>query len=45
MHAFLSRHLPRPLAATLAVLWYALLIFGILLCYQRDVRGFQYLDL
>ncbi len=45
MYAFLSRHLPRPLADVVAVLWYALLIAGILLCYQRNGPGFRYLDL
>ena len=45
MHALLSRHLPRPLATALALLWYTLLILGILVCYQRNAAGFLYLDL
>ena len=45
MHAFLSRHLPPRAARTLAVLWYALLVAGILICYQGDVGDFLYLQL
>lgn len=29
MYAFLKRHLPEPIATTLAVIWYALLITAI----------------
>ena len=45
MYAYLSRRLPQPLANLLAVLWYTLLIMGILICYQRNAAGFLYLDL
>jgi len=45
MHAFLCRHLPRPAANVLALLWYALLVAGILLCWQRNPAGFVYLGL
>ena len=45
MHAFLSRHLPRPLPALLSVLWYTLLMLGILVCLRWDTTGFLYLDL
>jgi hypothetical protein len=45
MHAFLCRHLPRPWANLLALLWYAFLVGGVLLCWQRDPVGFIYLRL
>jgi hypothetical protein len=45
MHAFLARHLPRPQAGALAVLWYALLVAGVLLCWEGQPAGFQYLGL
>ena len=43
MYALLARRLPRILTNVLVVVWYALLIAGILLCYRRDADGFLYL--
>ena len=45
MYAFLARRLTARLAAPLAVLWYALLIAGIAVCYRGDSGGFVYLKL
>jgi hypothetical protein len=45
MHAYLSRQLSPPLANLLTLLWYTLLVMGILICYQRNAAGFVYLDL
>lgn len=45
MYSFLTRHLPIQIANILAIIWYALLIAGILVCYDKDVGGFLYLHL
>ncbi len=45
MHAFLSRHLPPRWAALGALVWYLLLMAGIVICYQGRGHGFLYLHL
>jgi hypothetical protein len=45
MHGFLVRHLPRRAALVLSVLWYALLVAGIVIAYRTRTTGFLYLDL
>ena len=45
MHAFLLRHFPPRLAALASLLWYILLIAGIIICYQGRGNGFLYVRL
>ena len=45
MYSFLNRHFSPPIANLLAILWYAILIAGIVICYHRNTGGFLYLHL
>ena len=45
MYAFLARHLPRPLANAVAVLWYAALLALIYALWSAPQAAFRYIRL